>query len=154
MTSIVLRVNGEAHSVTVRTGETLLRVLREKLGLTGTKNGCENGDCGACTVLADGKPVKSCLILAVEAEGWEIRTIEGLKNHPVQKAFVEHNGFQCGFCTSGQIMNAVALFETHPRLDEQRMRLWMESNLCRCTGYEGIRKALRSVVDSSVPQNR
>ncbi len=140
MTSIVLRVNGEAHAVTVRTGETLLRVLREKLGLTGTKNGCENGDCGA--------------ILAVEAEGWEIRTIEGLKNHPVQKAFVEHNGFQCGFCTSGQIMNAVALFETHPRLDEQRMRLWMESNLCRCTGYEGIRKALRSVVDSSVPQNR
>ncbi|MBU0934174.1 MAG: (2Fe-2S)-binding protein [Spirochaetes bacterium] len=140
--TIVLHINNEARSVTVRPAQSLLRLLREQLGLTGTRCGCENGDCGACTVLLDGMPVKSCMVLAVECEGHEIRTIEGLRSHPVQKAFAAEQGFQCGFCTSGMILNAVALLERHPEPDEQADREWMQSNLCRCTGYEGIRKAL------------
>lgn len=140
--TIVLHINNEARSVTVRPAQSLLRLLREQLGLTGTRCGCENGDCGACTVLLDGMPVKSCMVLAVECEGHEIRTIEGLRGHPVQKAFAAEQGFQCGFCTSGMILNAVALLERHPEPDEQADREWLQSNLCRCTGYEGIRKAL------------
>ena len=139
---IVLRVNGEERRAAVRPGDTLLRVLREKLGLTGAKCGCENGDCGACTVLLDGKPVKSCMILAVECEDAAITTIEGLRDHPVQRAFAEENGFQCGFCTPGMILNAAALVEAHPEADDAVDREWMQSNLCRCTGYEGIRNAL------------
>ena len=139
---IVLRVNGEERRAAVRPGDTLLRVLREKLGLTGAKCGCENGDCGACTVLLDGKPVKSCMILAVECEDAAVTTIEGLRDHPVQQAFAEENGFQCGFCTPGMILNAAALVEAYPELDEAIDREWMQSNLCRCTGYEGIRNAL------------
>ena len=139
---IVLRVNGEERRAAVRPGDTLLRVLREKLGLTGAKCGCENGDCGACTVLLDGKPVKSCMILAVECEDAAVTTIEGLRDHPVQRAFAEENGFQCGFCTPGMIRNAAALVEAHPEPDEAVDREWMQSNLCRCTGYEGIRNAL------------
>ena len=139
---IVLRVNGEERRAAVRPGDTLLRVLREKLGLTGAKCGCENGDCGACTVLLDGKPVKSCMILAVECEDAAVTTIEGLRDHPVQQAFAEENGFQCGFCTPGMILNAAALVAAHPEPDEAADREWMQSNLCRCTGYEGIRNAL------------
>ena len=139
---IVLRVNGEERRAAVRPGDTLLRVLREKLGLTGAKCGCENGDCGACTVLLDGKPVKSCMILAVECEDAAVTTIEGLRDHPVQQAFAEENGFQCGFCTPGMILNAAALAEAHPEPDDAVDREWMQSNLCRCTGYEGIRNAL------------
>jgi len=119
-----------------------MRVLREKLGMTGTKCGCENGDCGTCTVLFDGKPTKSCMVLAVDCDGIEITTIEGVKNHPVQQAFTEENGFQCSFCTPGMILNAAALLQAHPDPDEEIDREWMQSNLCRCTGYEGIRKAL------------
>ena len=139
---LVLHVNGEERRAAVRPGDTLLRVLREKLGLTGAKCGCENGDCGACTVLLDGKPVKSCMILAVECDEAAITTIEGLRDHPVQQAFVEENGFQCGFCTPGMILNAAALVEAHPEPDDAVDREWMQSNLCRCTGYEGIRNAL------------
>ena len=139
---LVLHVNGEERRAAVRPGDTLLRVLREKLGLTGAKCGCENGDCGACTVLLDGKPVKSCMILAVECEDAAVTTIEGLRDHPVQQAFAEENGFQCGFCTPGMILNAAALVEAHPEPDEAVDREWMQSNLCRCTGYEGIRNAL------------
>lgn len=139
---IVLRINGEERRAAVRPGDTLLRVLREKLGLTGAKCGCENGDCGACTVLLDGKPVKSCMILAVECEDAAVTTIEGLRNHPVQQAFAEENGFQCGFCTPGMILNAAALVEAHLEPDDATDREWMQSNLCRCTGYEGIRNAL------------
>ena len=139
---LVLNVNGEERRAAVRPGDTLLRVLREKLGLTGAKCGCENGDCGACTVLLNGQPVKSCMILAVECEGLPITTIEGLRDHPVQQAFMEENGFQCGFCTPGMIMNAVALLAAHPEPDEAADREWLQSNLCRCTGYEGIRNAL------------
>jgi carbon-monoxide dehydrogenase small subunit len=137
-----LNVNGEDRRVAARPGDTLLRILREKLGLTGPKCGCENGDCGACTVLLDGKPVKSCMVLAVECGSASITTIEGLRDHPVQKAFGAENGFQCGFCTPGMIMNAVALLAAHPEPDDEVDREWMQSNICRCTGYEGIRKAL------------
>ena len=137
-----LIINGEERLVSARPGDTLLRLLREKLGLTGTKCGCENGDCGACTVLLDGKPCKSCMVLAVECEDLAIATIEGLRNHPVQQAFAAENGFQCGFCTPGMILNAVALLAAHPEPNDEIDREWMQSNLCRCTGYEGIRKAL------------
>ena len=139
---LVLNVNGEDRRAAVRPGDTLLRVLRGKLGLTGTKCGCENGDCGACTVLLDGKPVKSCMILAVECDGLAITTIEGLRDHPVQQAFMAENGFQCGFCTPGMILNAAALVAARPAPDEAADREWLQSNLCRCTGYEGIRNAL------------
>lgn len=141
-TELRLDINGEVRRAAARPGDTLLRFLREKLGLTGTKCGCENGDCGACTVLLDGKPCKSCMVLAVECDGVAITTIEGLRNHPVQQAFAAENGFQCGFCTPGMILNAVALLAAHPEPNEEADREWMQSNLCRCTGYEGIRKAL------------
>lgn len=137
-----LNVNGEDRRVAARPGDTLLRLLRERLGLTGSKCGCENGDCGVCTVLLDGKPVKSCMVLAVECRAAKITTIEGLRDHPVQRAFAAENGFQCGFCTPGMIMNAVALIAAHPAPDAELDREWMQSNICRCTGYEGIRKAL------------
>jgi carbon-monoxide dehydrogenase small subunit len=139
---IVLRVNGEDRRAFVRPGDTLLRVLREKLGLTGPKCGCENGDCGACTVLLNGVPVKSCMALAAECEGVSIETIEGFRDHPVQKAFAEEDGFQCGFCTPGMILNAAALLSAHPDPAPGTVREWMESNLCRCTGYEGISRAI------------
>lgn len=142
-TKITLTVNGEHRELTVRPGDTLLRTLREGLGLTGTKLGCENGDCGACTVLLDGVPTKSCYTLTVDAAGHEIRTIEGERNSPVQNGFVEEYGFQCGFCTPGQIMNATALLKVNPNPSDAVIRSWMESNLCRCTGYEGIEKAVK-----------
>jgi len=140
--AISLRVNGATREVVVRPADTLLHVLREALGLTGTKVGCENGDCGACTVLLDGKPVKSCMVLAVEVEGAEITTIEGLSNTPIQKAFLAEAGYQCGFCTPGFIVNAYALLKAHPHPDPQTIRTWLDGNLCRCTGYEGIRRAI------------
>lgn len=139
---IELDVNGEKRRLHVRPGDTLLRALREKLGLTGAKPGCENGDCGACTVLLDGKPVKSCLVLAVEADGRAVITIEGLKNTAIQKAFLEEGGFQCGYCTSGFLVNAYALLEQYPAAEGEEDREWLESNLCRCTGYEGISRAI------------
>ena len=142
ITNLKLSVNGEDRLVAVRPGDTLLRVLREKLGLTGTKCGCENGDCGACTVLVDGVPVKSCMTLAAENEGHAITTIEGLRSHPVQAAFSDKNGFQCGFCTPGMILNAAALLAAHPHPAPETTREWMESNLCRCTGYEAIQDAI------------
>jgi carbon-monoxide dehydrogenase small subunit len=158
ITNVRLSVNGEDRLVAVRPGDTLLRVLREKMGLTGTKCGCENGDCGACTVLVDGVPVKSCMTLAAENEGRAITTIEGLHAHPVQTAFSDKNGFQCGFCTPGMILNAAALLAAHPHPDPETTREWMESNLCRCTGYEAIQDAIgeaESVIDKKpkeVPQ--
>jgi len=141
-TVVELKVNGDLRRLAVRPSETLLRVLREKLGLTGPKPGCENGDCGACTVLIDGNPFKSCLILAVEAIGCEIITVEGLKDTAIQKAFREEGGFQCGYCTSGFLVNAYALLERNPQVGEETAREWLESNLCRCTGYEGISRSI------------
>jgi aerobic carbon-monoxide dehydrogenase small subunit len=144
--TINLYVNGENYTTVVRSADTLLFALRGKLGLTGAKPGCLNGDCGACTVNVDGWPMKSCLMLAVEAEGKKITTIEGLKDTPIQKAFVEHFAFQCGYCTPGFIMNCHSLIKQHPDADDQTIKEWLESNICRCTGYAEIEKAIKSVL--------
>ena len=143
LTELLFRVNGESRRVSVHPGDTLLRILRDELGYTGPKTGCENGDCGACTVLVDGLAVKSCLVLAVEAEGKEITTVEGLKNTPAADAFREEGAFQCGYCTAGFIVNAHALFSTVKDPSEEEVSRWLNSNLCRCTGYESIQKAMR-----------
>lgn len=142
-------LNGESVSPRFEVDATLLRVVRDTLGLKGNKAGCENGDCGACTMLLDGTPVKSCLMLALDAEGKEVTTIEGLKNTPVQEAFKKHQGFQCGYCTSGFIMNAHALLTKHPDADEETKNRWLSANLCRCTGYEGIEKAIAEAQKAS-----
>jgi carbon-monoxide dehydrogenase small subunit len=149
--ALTLRVNGEQRSLVVRPADTLLRVLREKLGLTGTRFGCENGDCGACTVLIDGEPAKSCLVLAVEAEGHEITTIEGLRQSPVQEAFLVEAGFQCGYCTPGFLLAVHALLERHPEPTDEEIRTWLAGNLCRCTGYEGIRRAVGKAAGDEAP---
>mgnify|MGYP006308766131 FL=1 len=140
---INLKVNNEVYNVVVSPNETLLNVLREKLELTGPKPGCENGDCGACTVLIDNKPYKSCMALAVEMEGKNITTVEGLKDTAIQEAFIDKEGYQCGYCTSGFIMNAYALLDKYEKPDEDTIKNWLSSNLCRCTGYEGIEKAVK-----------
>lgn len=143
---VELDVNGEKASVTVLPSYTLLRVLREQLFLTGAKAGCKNGDCGACTVLVDGWPIKSCLMLAVEAIGHQITTVEGLENAPIQKAFVENWGFQCGYCTSGFLVVCHALSNIHPEADDFVIEQWLQSNLCRCTGYGEIRDAVKAIL--------
>lgn len=146
-TSIMeLDVNGEKRRVVVDPSDTLLYTLRNELNLTGTKPGCENGDCGACTVLVDGWPIKSCLTLTVEMIGKKITTIEGLKNAPIQKAFVEKWGFQCGFCTSGFLMVCHSLAINHPEADEYLTEEWLQSNLCRCTSYQEIKEAVNSIL--------
>lgn len=142
LTEISVAVNGKRRTLAVRPTETLLYVLRQAAGHTGAKPGCENGDCGACTVLLEGRPVKSCLMLAVEAEGRAVMTVEGLENTAIQQAFVECSGFQCGYCTSGFLVNAWAMLEAHPEADEAVQREWLSANLCRCTGYEGIRASV------------
>jgi len=142
---IELNINGEVRSVAARPSDTLLDVLRGQAGLTGAKPSCRNGDCGACTVLLDGVPVKSCLMLAVEATCREITTIEGLKNSPVQQKFAELFAFQCGYCTPGFIMNCHALWLKHPDVGEDVIQEWLQSNLCRCTGYEEISQAVKNL---------
>ena len=149
MTTIAFTLNGRAVRVATDGSRMLAHVLRLDLGLTGTKLGCGVGLCGACAVLVDGREMRSCSTPVADVAGRAVTTVEGLASgdalHPVQAAFLEHQAFQCGFCTSGQILNAVALLETHPRPDSDLIRTWMESNLCRCTGYEGIRKAIESL---------
>lgn len=139
---ITLKVNGITYTLDVRPQRTLVEVLRESLGLTGTKKSCNEGECGACTVLMDGKPVASCLLLAVDAQGKEILTIEGLsdggKLHPIQEAFLKHGGIQCGFCTPGMVMSAKALLDEHPMPTSNEVRKAISGNLCRCTGYQQI----------------
>ncbi|MED4599205.1 (2Fe-2S)-binding protein [Paenibacillus validus] len=142
-----LNVNGELRTATVRPADLLLDVLRESFGLTGAKPGCRNGDCGTCTVLLDGSPMKSCLMLAVETAGKKVTTVEGLKDTAVQRAFVEKFAFQCGYCTPGFIMNIYALTQTYPEADEETIKDWLQSNICRCTGYEEIREAVQSVLN-------
>lgn len=144
-TVVTLNVNGEERQLAVRPADVLLDVLREQLNLTGAKPGCKNGDCGACTVVVDGWPAKSCLMLAVEAEGHEILTVEGLSGTSAeQKAFVEANAFQCGYCTSGFLMVCHALKGQFPAMPEELVvEEWLQSNLCRCTCYEEIRQAIR-----------
>lgn len=142
--SVELFVNGENWEVIIKPSETLLSILRDKIGLTGPKVGCENGDCGACTVLLDGQPVKSCVLLGVEAIGKSVVTVEGLHKTEAQKAFVEEGGFQCGYCTAGFIVNTYALLEEIPDANASEKVEWLSSNLCRCTGYEDIQKAVDS----------
>ncbi len=148
--SIRLSINGNEQSVELDDVRvTLLDLLRERLGLTGTKKGCDRGQCGACTVLVDGRRINACLILAVTLDGREITTIEGLATgdtlHPVQAAFVEHDGFQCGYCTPGQIMSAVGLIaEGQAGEDPERIREGMSGNICRCAAYHGITEAVRA----------
>lgn len=142
---ISLEVNGEKHDVLVRPSDILLDILREQLGLTAARPGCLNGDCGACTVIVDGLPIKSCLMLAVEAQGHLILTVEGLGGKaPIQKAFVDADAFQCGYCTSGFMMVCHALMMQYPQMpNEYVIEEWLQSNLCRCTSYGEIRKAIR-----------
>ena len=140
---ISLCVNGEQRSVAVRPSDVLLDVLRGQLGLTGAKPGCKNGDCGACTVLVDGYPAKSCLVLAVEAVGHAVVTVEGLPaDSPVRRAFIEKSAFQCGYCTSGFLLVCHALLTQHPHPEELVLEEWLQSNLCRCTSYQEIRSAV------------
>lgn len=149
-TTLKLNVNGEDREVWVKPSDTLLFTLRNRLGLTGAKPGCENGDCGACTVLIDGRPIKSCLMLTVEAIGRRILTVEGLKDAPIQKAFVENYGFQCGYCTSGFLMVCHSLAELHPDADDHTIEEWLQSNICRCTGYEEIENAIKSILNGNI----
>ncbi len=143
---IELRVNGEVRDVIVEPQVTLLEALRERLGLTGTKRGCDIGQCGACTVLLDGQPVRSCLTLAMDAQGREITTIEGLTRngelHPLQRAFHEHGAIQCGFCTPGMILTARALLDENPTPTAGEVKQAISGNLCRCTGYVKIIEAI------------
>lgn len=142
-----LMVNGRAHRLSVEPRHSLLRVLREDLGLTGVKNGCEDGDCGACVVLVDGQPVDSCLMLALEADGSEVTTIEGLSRNgelsPIQRAFVQAGAVQCGFCTPGMILATKALLERDPDPGEEEVKAALVGHLCRCTGYVKILDAVR-----------
>jgi carbon-monoxide dehydrogenase small subunit len=145
---IHLIVNNERYSLVVKANTLLVNVLRDHLNLTGTKKGCELGDCGSCTVLLDGKPVNSCLVLAVEADGHEITTVEGIALNDqldtLQKAFIDHAAIQCGFCTPGMILSAKALLTSNPHPTEQEVREAIAGNLCRCTGYVNIVKAILS----------
>jgi carbon-monoxide dehydrogenase small subunit len=143
---IKLTVNGEPCEVLVKPSDTLLQVIRDKLGLTGTKEACSLGDCGSCTVILDGKAVNSCLVLAMEAKGRDVLTIEGLRKgselHPIQKAFVEHGAIQCGFCTPGMVLSAKVLLDENPMPTEEDVRGAIAGNLCRCTGYVKIIEAV------------
>jgi aerobic carbon-monoxide dehydrogenase small subunit len=141
---VTLKINGEERKLEIEPYRSLLDVLRNESGLTGTKKGCDVGDCGACTVIVDGKPVNSCLMLGVEAHGCEVLTIEGLR-HPLQESFIRHGGAQCGFCTPGMIMMAKALLDENPRPTEEEIRFAIAGNICRCTGYTKIIEAIQAV---------
>ena len=151
---ITLTVNGAKHEVAIEPCQSLLHVLREELHLTGTKEGCSEGECGACTVYLDGQTVDACLIFALEANGREVVTIEGLSKgdtlHPLQKAFAEHGAVQCGFCTPGMILAARALLESNPHPTEADIRRGISGNLCRCTGYVKIVEAIKAAANSAV----
>jgi carbon-monoxide dehydrogenase small subunit len=144
---ISVNINDKDYELAVSPNQTLVDLLRYELLLTGTKKGCEVGDCGTCTVIMDGRPVNSCLVLAVQAHGRKIQTIEGLETdtglHPVQQAFIDHGAIQCGFCTSGMILSGKILLEGNPEPDETEIRTALSGNLCRCTGYQKIVEAIQ-----------
>jgi len=148
-TLITLTVNGTEHELAIEPNRTLLDVLRYDLELTGTKKGCDVGECGSCTVILNGKPVNACLVLAIQANGAEIITIEGLKPpqglHPLQQAFVEKGAIQCGFCSPGMLLSASSLLKQNPNPTEEEIRTALSGNLCRCTGYQKIVEAIQSV---------
>jgi xanthine dehydrogenase YagT iron-sulfur-binding subunit len=153
VSNVTLKVNGQEHTVTLENRVTLLDALRDRLQLPGTKKGCDHGTCGACTVHIDGRRVLSCLALAARAQGHEITTIEGLAQgetlHPVQEAFMVCDGFQCGFCTPGQIMSATACIKEGHTKDDDEIREWMSGNLCRCAAYPNILDAVKQAVKAS-----
>ena len=144
-----LTVNGLAYPLELEPDTSLLRAVRESIGLTGSKEGCDDSECGACMMLLDGEPVNSCSYLALQAEGREVITVEGLAGraglHPLQEAFLAEGGVQCGFCTPGMLVSAAALLREHPSPTEEEVRLGLSGNLCRCTGYDGIVKAVLRV---------
>lgn len=159
--NITLFVNAERYELEVDVKKTLLDILRDTVGMTGTKKGCDVGECGACTVLLEGKPVTSCLVLAVDAHGQNIITIEGLssqngdgKLHPVQEAFVKHGAVQCGYCTPGMIISAVGLLADNPSPTEQDIKTAISGNLCRCTGYVKVVEAILSVTVQPAPRGQ
>lgn len=147
-TDITLIINGQSHTIRVESRRTLADAIREDCGQTGTHIGCEHGVCGACTVLVNGEPVRSCLMFAQQADGKQIRTVEGLADgdemHPMQRAFMENHGLQCGFCTPGFLMLAVGVLEREPDISDHDLVDVLSSNLCRCTGYQNIIKAVRA----------
>jgi len=151
---VTIDVNGESHEVSVRPRHTLVEVLREKVGLTGTKEGCTQGVCGACTVLVDGRPTLACLTLAVECDGKTVRTVEGLAKNgefsAIQQAFIDQGAVQCGFCTPGMLMSATALLEHNPTPTLPEIKKALEGNLCRCTGYNAIVDAVRQASGQGV----
>ena len=152
VTKVSCTLNGEAVSVDVDARTLLVDMIREQLGLTGTHVGCDTSQCGACVIHVDGRSVKSCTMLAVQAEGADIVTIEGVATngelHPMQAAFREHHGLQCGFCTPGMIMSALDLVATNPDPDDGEIREWLDGNLCRCTGYQNIVRAVKTGAES------
>jgi aerobic-type carbon monoxide dehydrogenase small subunit (CoxS/CutS family) len=147
---IVLTVNGRRYPLRIEPRRTLLDVIRDDCALTGTHMGCEQGVCGACTILLDGEPVRACLMFAVQAEGRAISTVEGLAQdgelHPLQRAFIAHHGLQCGFCTPGFLMLGIAVLQREPAIDDAELIEILSSNLCRCTGYQGILAAVRAAL--------
>jgi carbon-monoxide dehydrogenase small subunit len=155
---IILTVNGREHNVRVEPRKTLVDTIRDDCGLTGTHIGCEHGVCGACTVILDGQPVRSCLMFAVQAQGKAIRTVEGLSQngnlHPLQRAFMANHALQCGFCTPGFLMLSAAMLEREPDIGEDEMREVLSSNLCRCTGYQNIIEAVKAVQAELRPKQR
>jgi aerobic carbon-monoxide dehydrogenase small subunit len=147
--TIMLKVNGDVHELDVETRWLLSDVLRHQLGLTGTRVGCEHGVCGCCTVVVDGRPARSCLIFAVQADGADVKTVEGLADrdgrlHPLQTAFRRHHGLQCGFCTPGFLMTALSVYREAPSMTDEELREALGGQLCRCTGYVGIVEAVRA----------
>ena len=155
MRTIHARINGKPVAVEIPDHKLLVDLLRDDVGLTGTKESCGVGVCGACTVLLDGKPVSACLTLAVYADGCDVTTIEGLATgdelHPLQQAFIEHGGYQCGMCTPGQIMAAKALLDANPRPTRAEIQHWMKGNLCRCTGYYKIIESIEAAAGGEAP---
>ncbi len=151
MEHITIHVNGQTHELLVKPSASLLDVIREDLGLTGAKEGCGVGECGACTVIMDGETVNACLILAIEADGKQVTTIEGLAKgeelHPIQQAFVDVGGLQCGFCTPGMVLSAKALLDKNPNPSDDEIRKGLEGNFCRCTGYTKIIASVRAAAE-------